>query len=486
MFDLGKIEAEWESLNLKLSDEEIFEIFNSEGATMKVYFDTLKELAKDIPQWSIYSSAERRLLDAVFASKSTPDVNEDMSDEEFEYNWNVYCHKRFKWAEEEYDDFFEYPESERYTAEQKFEIVMNWTCEELRKERKEYEEERVTKTKEKERLRKIREYHEFQDNGKRHLSSEGQKKVVAGSLDIVFNQTRYYYKFFNKKISQETLYYICLYALMNAVKYLCISSKIFYNEYKKISLFRLYIEKSIRDAIIKYLAKSEHTGYREIYRQLQKCMPGEASKWFYLDYEEEKEISTNPFELRDVEQVEYDYISDTSSSEFMRIYHKALDKFDPLEKRVMLLAYDSDGYSILTYQEIGIILGIPASQVATIKKRVIGYLQNDYELIQYKLSLDGHLNTSMLTGDEKRIIDLTVSGLDIKEISEYTGIEIRKLAKIRSNAFKKMSIFEKKKKTQLRKEIQEKEIEKKKKVKRKLKVKKQVNYEPEYEGLPFL
>ena len=90
----------------------------------------------------------------------------------------------------------------------------------------------------------------------------------------------------------------------------------------------------------------------------------------------------------------------------------------------------------------------------------------------------------MLSNVEKRIMNLTIAGLDMRQICDETGFNIDRIAKIRSNAFKKMSIFEKKKKTQLRKEIQEKEREEK--IKRKLKVKEQVNYESEYEELPFL
>ena len=77
---------------------------------------------------------------------------------------------------------------------------------------------------------------------KKRLSNELQKKVVEGSLDIVFEETRYWYKFFKEKIEIERLYYICLEALINSTKYMIHCEK---------PVFKLYVLKSIKRNVIK-------------------------------------------------------------------------------------------------------------------------------------------------------------------------------------------------------------------------------------------
>ena len=394
-----------------------------------------------------------------------------ISDEEFEYNWDVYCYEHLKWAIENCDEGWDY--DERPPIEVRIEIAIATAREALKQDRIEYENARKRAIYEKEIDEFRTKYLELKKTAKPKLSKKSQQRIIEGNLDIVFSETRRWYHLFLKKISEETLYYVSLFALINVVKYFRHPGTC------DTPVFENYVKKSIKDAIIKYLARNEHITYREAYRKLNNHVA--PSEHFKLDYESHEE-SVEPNTFNDMVVLDSDVISDISNGEFMEAYNKALNKYSPIERQVMQLVYDSDGYRILTYEEIGFFLGISSRQVAAIKKRVIGYLQNDETLLSYKIALDGHLDTSSLNDDERRIIELTLRGLDVKLISEYTGIEIKKIAKIRSNAFKKMSIAERNKR-----------IEEKKKVKVKEKIMENTNttFEDSYvnddpDDLPFL
>ena len=66
MFDLDMIEAEWKSFNLKLDEQQIFEIYKSEGVTLEEYQRVLKEFADTRPEYPVDDSAECRLLREMF------------------------------------------------------------------------------------------------------------------------------------------------------------------------------------------------------------------------------------------------------------------------------------------------------------------------------------------------------------------------------------------------------------------------------------
>ena len=75
-------------------------------------------------------------------------------------------------------------------------------------------------------------------------------------MNIVFDATRNWYDFFDRKISQERLYYICLEALINCTKYVL---------HCEDPVFSLYVYKSIERNVIKNVANWEHLSYREVY-----------------------------------------------------------------------------------------------------------------------------------------------------------------------------------------------------------------------------
>lgn len=218
---------------------------------------------------------------------------------------------------------------------------------------------------------------------KNRLSKEKQKIVVEGSLWLVFDQTHYWYKFFEEKICIEKIYYVCLEALMNSVKYLVHIGK---------PIFRFYVCESIRRNITKYVSKSKKITYRE------------ANEAIYLmrgsninNYEEnlkvssilsnyEKETIEKPskiyYRLKD-EYYDVDYTKNTSSLEFMKDYKIALKNLNDEEREVMQMSYDINGFSGLTYAEIAEYLGTNKKEVSNIKRRAIKKLRKNIIFNKY-------------------------------------------------------------------------------------------------------
>ena len=106
-----------------------------------------------------------------------------------------------------------------------------------------------------ERENELRKQYEFPT--KKYLSMDLQKKVIEGSLHIVFDSTREWYKFFDGKLSMERIYYVCLESLINSVKYMVHCEK---------PVFELYVLKSIERNMIKHMARWKRITYREAYK----------------------------------------------------------------------------------------------------------------------------------------------------------------------------------------------------------------------------
>lgn len=220
---------------------------------------------------------------------------------------------------------------------------------------------------------------------KKHLSKENQKKVVEGSLYLVFDETRRWYSFFDQKLSMEKIYYICLEALVNSVKYMIHCEK---------PVFRLYILKSIERNIIKHVARYMHITYREAYKMIRdKYAIGEESSFeqlnknleLLLDFES-KEEPEKPSKIYWQLKNEYyyiNYIKHISSNQFLVDYTSALENLDDTAKIVMELSFDIDGYRGLTNAEIADYLGIDVKKVADIRKRSIKTLRKNAKLNSY-------------------------------------------------------------------------------------------------------
>lgn len=306
MFDLDAIENDWKNNSFRLSEEEIIDIYSSEGVTLSKYNQEIEEYRK---KTHIEISAEERLLGAII---NDPEVMRKIELEQ-----------------------------------------------QLKKENK--------------------------FPSKRHLSEEAQRKVIEGCLYMVFDATREWYKFFEDKISIERLYYVCLEALMNSVKYTMHCEK---------PVFRFYVSKSIERNIIKHVALWEHITYKEAYsiiHNLSCCndeyclLEDDRNLKLFFDYENKEEYEKPSkifYQLKD-ECYEVDYIQGISSDEFMRCYNQSLEELDEESRLVMQMAFDISGYPGLTYVEMAEYLGINPRRISTIKKRAIKTLRNDIKLNRY-------------------------------------------------------------------------------------------------------
>lgn len=233
-----------------------------------------------------------------------------------------------------------------------------------------------------ERENELRKKYEFPI--RKHLSEHLQKKVIEGSLHLVFNSTRWWYKFFDGKLSMERIYYVCLEALMNSVKYMLHCEK---------TVFELYVLKSIERNIIKYIARWEHITYREAYEIINNYFFGidyvleQHSKELELslDYDDKEELEKPAkifYRLKN-DSYDVDYIKNISSEEFMKDYINALDDLDNVERIVMQLSFDIEGKRGFTNAEIADYLGIKSRQVSNIRKRAIKALRKDIRLNAY-------------------------------------------------------------------------------------------------------
>ena len=303
MFDLDTIENDWKDNSFALSEEEIIEIYKSEGATLTQYYEAIDEYHKKI---HVDISAEERLL-AILCND--PEANKKI----------------------------------------------------------EYKNKLIS---------------EIKYPSKKHLSKESQKKVVEGCLYMVFDSTRDWYNFFNKKISLEKIYYVCLEALMTAVKYAVHCEK---------SVFRLYVDRSIERNIIKYVSRWEKITYREAYRLIKGTGYDDYDfldgKKVELSFDYNKETPERPTKIYNRLRNEYydvNYIKNISSVEFMKTYNEALDNLDEVSRMVMQFSFDIEGNKGFSCQEIAEYLGFNSKKVSNIRRKAIKTLRKDKNILSYK------------------------------------------------------------------------------------------------------
>lgn len=170
---------------------------------------------------------------------------------------------------------------------------------------------------------------------------------------------------------------------MSSVKYMVHCEK---------PVFSLYVLKSIDRSITKYVARSSHITYREAYEMIHGANgllreDGEELELFFnRDYYENKEKVTKPsgifYYLRN-EPYSIDYIKNISSDKFMKDYEKALNDLDEMERSVMKISYDKEGYRGLTNSEIGQYLGIDKNKVSNIRRKAIKILRKNENLHTY-------------------------------------------------------------------------------------------------------
>ncbi len=179
-------------------------------------------------------------------------------------------------------------------------------------------------------------------------------KIITGTMDVVFDLTREWYNKLDGRISIESIYYVCLEALMDAV-YFCGQITT--------ATFRDYLRNEINLAMDVFLA----------------------------DYDEENDdnlsISTKPGTINHMlakEPYYEDFIGNVSSNQFMSDYYTAVNQLPSYERDVMRLSYDSEGKLGLTATEISEYLGIDKDKVTFTKKRALNKLSNNHVLREYK------------------------------------------------------------------------------------------------------
>ena len=184
--------------------------------------------------------------------------------------------------------------------------------------------------------------------------SADAEKIITGTMDVVFDSTREWYNKLDGRISIESIYYVCLEALMDAV-YFCGQITT--------ATFRDYLRNEINLAMNVFLA----------------------------DYDEVNDdnlsISTKPGTINHMlakEPYYEDYIGNVSSNQFMSDYYTAVNQLPSYERDVIKLSYDSEGKLGLTATEISEYLGIDKDKVTFTKKRALNKLSNNHVLREYK------------------------------------------------------------------------------------------------------
>lgn len=227
--------------------------------------------------------------------------------------------------------------------------------------------------------KKLREQYVFPE--KRRLSKESQNKVIEGSLYLVFDSTKEWYKFFDGLISMEKIYYICLESLVNSVKYMLHCEK---------PVFELYVLKSIERNIIKYVAKWNKMTYREVYQIVNSYYYNFNKKDernnLLCNFEISEEVikpSSIFYQLRN-ESYDVDYLKNISSSEFMEDYNKFLETLDETERMIMNLSFDFLGNPGLTNAEISDYLGIEKNKVENTRRKIMKKLRKDSKINTYR------------------------------------------------------------------------------------------------------
>lgn len=313
MFDLDKIEQDWQNNSFRLSEEEIIKIYQAEGITLKEYEKQLAKYNEQIHECSPRLTPEERLLRSIY--------------------------------------------NEEETIKEIIEI-----------------QERIKKIPKPER---------------KHLSEKSQKRVIEGSLFIVFDSTRYWYNYLKGRLSLETIYYLCLDALMECAKYMLHNEK---------TSFRFYVNKIIDRNIIKYISRKMHISYKEAYTKtnygnfntmsyvLDGKSPLKEFNEMLNNFPEEKEEPEKPskifYRLKD-KQYDVNYTENILYTQFMKDYYAALDRLDYISRQIMLLSFDSDGYRGFTSKEIGDFLGIDSRKVSTIRSKTLKKLRKNEKIKQY-------------------------------------------------------------------------------------------------------
>lgn len=218
---------------------------------------------------------------------------------------------------------------------------------------------------------------------RRYLSADSQKRVVEGTMDVVFHATRSWHKAFEGHVPMEEIYYVCVRALLNATKY-CL-------HYSTKKCFRAYVRESIRRAITKFMAQREHISYRNAYYIIYELYTiygfnPEYNDFFEYEYYNAMQVESPSAIYERIRHLTYeeDYVGIIDSSLFMQEYSSELARMKPGWERVMRLLYDAEGHRIRTIKEVSEILGKPPETIEKVKRKAIGILRENKKLNMFR------------------------------------------------------------------------------------------------------
>ncbi len=200
------------------------------------------------------------------------------------------------------------------------------------------------------------------------LSPEKQKDVVEGCMHLVFEQTRYWDEVLGHAFDIEELYYICLRSLISSANCCHYVQPVFPN----------LVYENIRKSMYSLMARRLHISYRELYEKMEyheldheSTSPDDRqlydipSKPTFLIPTDPKKIFLMTKDIPTEEEHEKE------SDAFMEAYYQELNKLGGLEKYVMTMAYNSDGFPGLTNAEIADNLMIDINTVNSLKKKAL-------------------------------------------------------------------------------------------------------------------
>ena len=184
---------------------------------------------------------------------------------------------------------------------------------------------------------------------------------------LVFGETRYWDEVTGHVFDIEELYYICLYTLINSAKYCCHCRK---------PVFSMLVDKNIRTNMYGLIGRRMHLTYREIYQKINdwelEHIPTDENDHQLYNIPEKpfKEIPTDPKEMfLMTKDTPTDDEYQKESKMFMEAYYQEVGKLDGLERSIMSMSYDNNGYLGLTEYEISRELIINDSQVSYLKNK---------------------------------------------------------------------------------------------------------------------
>lgn len=359
-FDIDIIEDDWKRNGKRLSDEEILEIYKSEGVTRVFYYREIDAFHARMPKSSM--SPEDRLLATIF------------HDEE-----------KIKKIEEENrktEEFYkQIPKPPRLSDESRARVVegcMDLVFEMTRYYHKLFKKDNVS----------IAEtiYYNAPDELDNTSVEDLMEKINNTSVKEIYNIP--IEGFYN--VSMEELFYCFLESLNKSAK-CCL-------HYHTKACFRSYARVGMYRQVIKLIAQKGRISYRNAKYIVDMLMQG---KDYFNNYREnyvtelklERQHLIMELEKREsiYHRLEYlgydvDYIRIITSiyDEFLADYSDSLDELSPIEEYVMRHLYDVFNDEFVTVGDIAKKFDIKPSKVNKIKNKAIHKLRDNSKIIKYK------------------------------------------------------------------------------------------------------